>query len=116
MSLPADETCSPPHSDQSPDPSADAAGALGECLVCAEAFERTAGPSSDPEERIRAESESLLHWAENTGRVLSAAELGGLIEGFHRLSGSANHHAFGFTERLAPESSLTGLALADEGL
>lgn len=94
MSLATDDTGFPHDHDQNSDSGADAEGALGECLVCAGAFELSAGPPADPEERIGAESQSLLHWAEDTGRVLSATELNGLIEGFKMLEGGLEHHVY----------------------
>jgi hypothetical protein len=77
----------------------DAARTLGELLDRATQFDRTAGSSTDAEEWFRAESESLLHWAEETGRLLSSAELGELIAGFKKLNGGLEHHRWRCTHR-----------------
>ncbi|MCX6872872.1 MAG: hypothetical protein NTW21_03550 [Verrucomicrobia bacterium] len=81
-------------SDQSSEPRRDAACTLGELLDRATQFDRTAGTSSDAEEWFRAESKSLLHWAKETGRVLSSAQLDDLIAGFKLLNGGLEHQVF----------------------
>lgn len=78
-------------SDQNSDARRAAALALEELLVCADAFNSSTSPSSDPEKWFRAESESLLRWAEHTGRLLSEAELSDLISGFKFLEGGLEH-------------------------
>jgi hypothetical protein len=90
-----DESAEQPaeNSDQSSDQSfelrRDAARTLGELL------DRAAGPSTDAEEWFRAESESLLHWAKETGRLLSSTELDEMVSGFKRLNGGLEHQVFG---------------------
>ena len=81
-------------SDQGSELRRDAACALGELLDRATQFDRAAGPSTDAEEWFRAESESLLQWAEETGRLLSSAELDELIAGFKKLDGGLEHQVF----------------------
>jgi hypothetical protein len=81
-------------SDQSSETRRDAARTLGELLDSATQFDGAAGPSTDAEEWFRAESESLLHWAEETGRLLSSAELDELIAGFKKLNGGLEHQVF----------------------
>ncbi|MBN8460837.1 MAG: hypothetical protein J0M04_23660 [Verrucomicrobia bacterium] len=81
-------------SDQGSELRRDAARTLGELLDRATQFDRAAGPSTDAEEWFRAESESLLQWAEETGRLLSGAELGELIAGFKKLNGGLEHQVF----------------------
>jgi len=85
-------------SDQSSELRRDAACTLGELLDSATQFDRTTSPSSDSEEWFRAESESLLHWAAETGRLLSGAKLDELIAGFKLLNGGLEHQVF-FTKR-----------------
>ena len=96
-----DESADQPaeNSDQSSDQSfelrRDAARTLGELLDRATQFDRAAGPSTDAEEWFRAESESLLHWAKETGRLLSSTELDEMVSGFKRLNGGLEHQVFG---------------------
>lgn len=73
--------------DQSFETRRDAGRTLEELLACAEAYDSTTSPSPDAEEWFRGESESLLQWAKDTGRLFCTAELAGLIEGFRFLEG-----------------------------
>lgn len=77
----------PPPNDQSASARRDAARTLAQLLLSAEDYERRAGSSSDSEEWFRAESQSLLRWAGETGRLLSVAEYGSLLKGFKLLDG-----------------------------
>ena len=81
-------------SDQGSEHRRDAARALGQLLDRAALFDRTTSPSSDAEEWFRAESESLLQWAEESGRLLSGSELDELIAGFRLLNGGLEHQVF----------------------
>ncbi len=81
-------------SDQSAEARRDAARTLEELLLCAAAYDRSAGPSADAEEWFRAESESLLRWAVDSGRFLSPAQLDGLIRGFKHLEGGLEHEVY----------------------
>lgn len=80
--------------DQSAAARRDAARTLEELLLCATAFDRSTSPSTDSEEWFRAESESLLQWAKDTGRFLSPVEYGRLISGFKFLDGGLEHQVF----------------------
>ena len=84
----------PEHSDQSSEAGGTAVGTLEQLLACATDFDRTAGSSTDAEEWFRAESESLLQWAEKTGKFLLPAEFRRLIEGFRLLEGGLEHQVF----------------------
>jgi hypothetical protein len=73
--------------DQSPEARRIAGRTLEELLACAEAYDRATSPSPDAEEWFRGESESLLQWATDTGRLLCPAKLHELIDGFKFLEG-----------------------------
>jgi len=95
--IPTDyEKSGPPDkgSDQSIETGGTPLGTLEQLLACATDFDRTAGPSTDAEEWFRAESESLLQWAEKTGKFLRPAEFRDLIEGFKLLEGGLEHQVF----------------------
>lgn len=71
-----------------------AAATLAECLACAIAFECRASASNDEEEWRTAESQSLLHWAKQRGRVLPAIEFGLLVEGFRQIHSGLEHEVY----------------------
>ena len=81
-------------------------GTLEELLICAEQFERSTGPSQDAEKWFRAESESLLHWANNSGRLLSKAELDGIIGGLRVLEAGLEHQVY-FVKKLGRVVKIT---------
>ena len=67
---------------------------MEDLLLRAGALDHTAGTPADPEEWFRAQSESLLRWAENTGRLLQSSELARLIGGFKILGGGLEHRVY----------------------
>ena len=95
--IPSDheKSVSPPeHSDQSSEAGGTAVGTLEQLLACATDFDRTAGSSTDAEEWFRAESESLLQWAEKAGKFLQSSDFRELIDGFRLLEGGLEHQVF----------------------
>jgi len=67
---------------------------LGELLLRAKACHGGASTPTDAEEWFRAESESLLRWADETRRLLSPSEFGELIKGFKVLEGGLEHRVY----------------------
>jgi hypothetical protein len=80
--------------DQSIEARRDAARTLAKLLACAPDINSAASPQTDSEEWFRAESESLLHWARDSGILLSSSEYGRLISGFKELEGGLEHQLF----------------------
>lgn len=76
------------------DATRDGRGTLAELLESAEGFERRAGSSTDVEEWRRAESESLLQWASERGKILSDAQYGDLLGGFVNLASGLEHRVW----------------------
>lgn len=81
-------------SDQSSELRRDAARTLEQLLDRATQYDSAAGPSTDAEEWFRGESESLLLWAKETGRLLSSTQLDEMIAGFKLLNGGLEHQVF----------------------
>jgi hypothetical protein len=95
--IPSDHEKNGPYysgSDQSSEARGTADGTLEQLLACATDFDRAAGSSTDAEEWFRAESQSLLQWAEKTGTFLLPAEFRQLIDGFKLLEGGLEHQVF----------------------
>ena len=95
--IPSDHEKNGPYysgSDQSSEARGTADGTLEQLLACATDFDRAAGSSTDAEEWFRAESQSLLQWAEKTGKFLLPAEFRQLIDGFKLLEGGLEHQVF----------------------
>jgi hypothetical protein len=76
----------------------DAQAALGALLARAEA-DAGANARADAAQRIRAESESLVSWARESGWLIEPAGFTGLIDTLEGFEGGAEHEVFGVPEK-----------------